>query len=69
MADLQGGIVVFIHGVLMSGRIMSRLQARIEYAGWQTAVFDYPSRSQTVARQGASPRLNTQAEVGQGGQG
>ena len=54
MADLQGGIVVFIHGVLMSGRIMSRLQARIEYAGWQTAVFDYPSRSQTVAENAAA---------------
>lgn len=49
MADLQGGVVVLTHGVLMSGRIMSRLQAHIERAGWQTAVFDYPSRKKTVA--------------------
>ena len=49
MADLQGGVVVLIHGVLMSGRIMSHLQAHIERAGWQTAIFDYPSRTKTVA--------------------
>ena len=49
MIELQGGVVVLTHGVLMGGHIMSRLQTRIERAGWQTAIFDYPSRQQTVA--------------------
>ncbi len=49
MTELQGGVVVLAHGVLMSGRIMSRLQTHIERAGWQTVIFNYPSRTKTVA--------------------
>jgi len=49
VAELQGGVVVLTHGVLMSGGIMSRLQTHIERAGWQTAIFNYPSRTKTVA--------------------
>jgi len=54
VTDLQGGVVVLVHGVLMGGRIMSRLQTRIELAGWQTAIFDYPSRQKTVAENAAA---------------
>lgn len=50
MAEFQGGVVVFTHGVLMNGHIMSRLQKHIARAGWQTAVYDYPSRRQSVAQ-------------------
>ncbi len=50
MAELQGGVVVLTHGVLMKGGIMHDLQKHVARAGWQTAVFDYSSRGKTVAQ-------------------
>lgn len=52
VSDSQG-VVVLLHGVLMKGRIMAFLRRHLRAAGWQTAVFDYASRRQTVLENGA----------------